>query len=97
MTPRRQRMLAVGLALTGIALAAVFTLRAMKDNMMFFIPVSDVVAGEFPVDRTFRVGGLTVRSRRSLRVDRLRSTSWRLFWRMARRWLLRSSMRILRG
>ena len=60
MTPRRQRMLAVGLALTGIILATVFTLRAMKDNMMFFIPVSDVVAGEFPVDRTFRVGGLVV-------------------------------------
>ena len=32
----------------------------MKDNMMFFIPVSEVVAGEFPADRTFRVGGLVV-------------------------------------
>ena len=60
MTPRRQRMLAVGLALTGIALATVLTLRAMKDNMMFFIPVSEVVAGEFPSDRNFRVGGLVV-------------------------------------
>ena len=60
MTPRQQRMLAVGLALTGIALATVFTLRAMKDNMMFFIPVSEVVAGEFPEDRNFRVGGLVV-------------------------------------
>jgi len=60
MTPRRQRMWAVGLALTGIVLAATLTLRAMKDNMMFFIPVSDVVAGEFPEDRTFRVGGLVV-------------------------------------
>lgn len=60
MTPRRQRMLAVGLAVTGIALATGLTLRAMKDNMMFFIPVSDVVAGEFPADRNFRVGGLVV-------------------------------------
>ena len=60
MTPRRQRMLAVGLALTGIVLATVLTLRAMKDNMMFFIPVSEVVAGEYPVDRNFRVGGLVV-------------------------------------
>ena len=60
MTPRRQRMLAVGLALTGIALATALTLRAMKDNMMFFIPVSEVVAGEYPQDRTFRVGGLVV-------------------------------------
>lgn len=60
MTPRRQRMWAVGLAVAGIALAATFTLRAMKDNMMFFIPVSDVVAGEFPENRNFRVGGLVV-------------------------------------
>ena len=60
MTPRRQRMWAVGLTLSGIALAAVLTLSAMKENMMFFIPVSDVVAGEFPEDRNFRVGGLVV-------------------------------------
>lgn len=60
MTPRRQRMLAVGLAAVGIALATALTLTAMKDNMMFFIPVSDVVAGEFPADRNFRVGGLVV-------------------------------------
>jgi cytochrome c-type biogenesis protein CcmE len=60
MTPRRQRMLAVGLAVVGIAIATALTLRAMKDNMMFFIPVSDVVAGEFPADRNFRVGGLVV-------------------------------------
>jgi cytochrome c-type biogenesis protein CcmE len=53
-------MLAVGLALTGIILATVLTLRAMKDNMMFFIPVTDVVAGEYPADRNFRVGGLVV-------------------------------------
>ncbi|MDA0707373.1 MAG: cytochrome c maturation protein CcmE [Proteobacteria bacterium] len=60
MTPRRQRMLAVGLALGGIALAAGLTLRALDDNMMFFIAVSDVVAGEYPADRNFRVGGLVV-------------------------------------
>lgn len=60
MTPRRQRMLAVGLAVGGIALAAALTLRAMNENMMFFIDVSTVVAGEFPADRNFRVGGLVV-------------------------------------
>ncbi len=60
MTPRRQRMLAVGLAGLGVILATVFTLRAMQENMMFFIAVSDVVAGEYPADRNFRVGGLVV-------------------------------------
>ncbi len=60
MTPRRQRMLAVGLAGAGILLATGLTLMAMKDNMMFFVDVSDVVAGDYPIDRNFRVGGLVV-------------------------------------
>jgi len=60
MTPRRQRMLAVGLAGAGVLLATGLTLRAMKDNMMFFVDVSDVVAGDYPIDRNFRVGGLVV-------------------------------------
>jgi len=59
-TPRQQRMLAVGLAAAGIMLATALTLRAMKDNMMFFVSVSKVVAGEYPVNRNFRVGGLVV-------------------------------------
>lgn len=60
MTPRRQRMLAVGLAAGGIAIATLLTLQAMRDQMMFFVDVSDVVAGEYPADRNFRVGGLVV-------------------------------------
>ena len=60
MTPRHQRMLAVGLAAIGVVLATVLTLRAMQENMMFFISVSEVVAGEYPADRNFRVGGLVV-------------------------------------
>ncbi len=53
-------MLAVGLAATGIVLATALTLQAMKDNMMFFVSVSKVVTGEYPVNRNFRVGGLVV-------------------------------------
>ncbi len=53
-------MLAVGLAVAGIAIAAVFGLQAFKDNMMFFVSVTEVVAGEYPGDRNFRVGGLVV-------------------------------------
>lgn len=60
MTPRRQRMLAVGLAGAGVILATGLTLQAMKDNMMFFVDVSNVVAGDYPIDRNFRVGGLVV-------------------------------------
>jgi cytochrome c-type biogenesis protein CcmE len=60
MKPRKQRMLAVGLAAVGLAIAVGLTLRAFQDNMMFYVEIGDVVAGNAPVDRTFRVGGLVV-------------------------------------
>ena len=60
MKPRQQRMLAVGLAALGLLVATALTLQAFKDNLMFFVGVSEVVAGEYPHDRNFRVGGLVV-------------------------------------
>ncbi|MEM9689655.1 MAG: cytochrome c maturation protein CcmE [Pseudomonadota bacterium] len=60
MTPRRQRMLAVGLAGAGLIIATVLTLRSFEDNMMFFVSPTEVAAGEYPADRTFRIGGLVV-------------------------------------
>jgi len=60
MKARQQRMLAVGLTVAGIAIAATLTLQAFKDSMMFFIDISAVESGEFPPDRDFRVGGLVV-------------------------------------
>ncbi len=60
MKPRQQRMLALGLAAAGLAIASVFTLRAFEENMMFFVEISDVVAGEYPSGRNFRIGGLVV-------------------------------------
>lgn len=60
MKPRQQRMLAVGLAVAGVAIAVVLTLRAFEENMMFFVDISAVAEGEAPMDRNFRVGGLVV-------------------------------------
>ena len=60
MKPRQQRMLAVGLVAVGLAIATTLTLRAFQDNMMFFIEISDVMAGEYPKERNFRIGGLVV-------------------------------------
>ena len=60
MKPRQQRMLALGLVVAGLAVAATLTLRAFEDNMMFFIEISDVMAGEYPKERNFRIGGLVV-------------------------------------
>lgn len=60
MKPRRQRMLAVGLTVVGIAIATGLTLQAFKENMMFFVEISEVEKGNYPDDRNFRVGGLVV-------------------------------------
>ena len=60
MKPRQQRMLAVGLALLGVTIAAGLTFRAFDENMMFFVEISDVLAGEHPQERNFRIGGLVV-------------------------------------
>lgn len=60
MKPRRQRMLAVGLAAAGIIIAVGLTLRAFQENMMFYVEIGDVIAGNAPADRNFRVGGLVV-------------------------------------
>ncbi len=60
MKPRRQRMLAVGLTVVGIAIATGLTLQAFKENMMFFVEISEVEKGNYPEDRNFRVGGLVV-------------------------------------
>ena len=60
MKPRQQRMLAVGLAAAGVAIATILTLQAFQENLMFYIEISDVVQGDAPKDRNFRVGGLVV-------------------------------------
>jgi cytochrome c-type biogenesis protein CcmE len=60
MKPRRQRMLGVGLAALGVLAAVGLTLNAFQENMMFYVEISDVVAGNVPDQRSFRVGGLVV-------------------------------------
>ncbi len=60
MKPRQQRMLAVGLAGVGLLIATALTLRAFQDNMMFYVEISEAVAGNVPAERRFRVGGLVV-------------------------------------
>ena len=60
MKPRQQRMLAVGLAAVGVAIAATLSLQAFQENMMFFVDITEVVEGNAPAERNFRVGGLVV-------------------------------------
>lgn len=59
MTPARKRRLGVvALVVFGTAFAAVLALRAFDGNILFFFSPTQVMAGEAPLDKRFRIGGL---------------------------------------
>ncbi|MEO8443549.1 MAG: cytochrome c maturation protein CcmE [Gammaproteobacteria bacterium] len=58
MTPRRQRMVVVGLVLAGVALAVGLSLRAFQENLLYFYTPSQALAGEPPAGKQFRLGGM---------------------------------------
>ncbi len=60
MTPRRKRMLVVGLILLGVSVAAFFALTAFQKNLLYFFTPTQVATGEAPKGYPFRVGGLVV-------------------------------------
>lgn len=59
MTPqRRRRMLLIALVLVGVVTSTALALRAFQENLLFFFSPSQVMAGEAPTERNFRLGGL---------------------------------------
>ncbi len=58
MTPRRQRMVVVGLVVAGVAAAVGLSLRAFQENLLYFYTPSQALAGEPPAGKKFRLGGL---------------------------------------
>ncbi|HEY7640051.1 MAG TPA: cytochrome c maturation protein CcmE [Steroidobacteraceae bacterium] len=58
MTPRRRRMVLVGLIVLGVGAATAFALTAFKENLLYYYPPTDVTAGKAPADRVFRLGGM---------------------------------------
>jgi cytochrome c-type biogenesis protein CcmE len=59
-TPRRQRMLLIGVVVAGVTLSAGLALRAFQENLRYFFSPSQVAAGEAPDERLFRLGGMVV-------------------------------------
>jgi cytochrome c-type biogenesis protein CcmE len=57
-TPRRKRLLAVLGILAGVGAAAVLASLAFEDNLLYFYNPTQVLAGDAPQDRTFRIGGM---------------------------------------
>ena len=58
MTPRRKRMLFIGAVLAGVGLSVALALTAFQQNMMAFFNPTEVLAGEAPSERGFRLGGM---------------------------------------
>ena len=58
MKHRHKRLLLLGVALSGLAVASVLVLQAFRQNMVFFYTPSQVSSGEAPKGRSFRIGGM---------------------------------------
>jgi cytochrome c-type biogenesis protein CcmE len=58
---RKQRLILIGLMVLGASLATAFALKSFNENLMYFFPPKDVVAGKAPKDALFRLGGMVVK------------------------------------
>ncbi len=58
MTPRRKRLFAVLGILAGVAAAAALAMLAFEDNLLYFYNPTQVLAGDAPDGRMFRIGGM---------------------------------------
>lgn len=71
---RKRRLIFVLLLLLAAGAATALALTALKDNINHYYSPTEIVEGQAPLDRTFRLGGLvamgsTQRDSASLRVD----------------------------
>lgn len=60
MTPRKKRIVIVCAILTGMAIAAALILTAFEKNLLYFYSPTQIIAGEAPTERSFRIGGLVL-------------------------------------
>lgn len=58
MKPRYQRLLWISLAVLAVGAAVAFVLNALNSNIALYITPSEVVAGQYPKDHAFRIGGM---------------------------------------
>lgn len=60
MKARQRRMLFIGAVAAGMLISAAFAYRAFNANLLYYYSPTQVAAGEAPVERRFRLGGLVV-------------------------------------
>lgn len=59
MTPtRKRRLIAVLVIFIGVGIAATVAMRALNENMLFFVSPTDVNEQEIPAGKRIRLGGL---------------------------------------
>ena len=58
MTKRQNRMILVGLLVSGVFLAGYLGIKAFSENLLYFYTPSDIAEGKAPANKSFRVGGL---------------------------------------
>lgn len=58
MKPRHKRIAIIAGGVAALGVAAYFVLNAFESNLVFFFTPSQIVSGEAPKNRTFRVGGM---------------------------------------
>lgn len=58
MSPRQRRFVLIGLGIAVLGLAAALVLNAFRSNLVFFFTPTQVVNGEAPHGKSFRIGGL---------------------------------------
>ncbi|MCE5182697.1 MAG: cytochrome c maturation protein CcmE [Betaproteobacteria bacterium] len=58
MKTRHKKLLLVAVAVLGLGAVAALVLNAFRSNLVFFFSPTQVVKGEAPRDRAFRIGGL---------------------------------------
>ncbi|MFT3792478.1 MAG: cytochrome c maturation protein CcmE [Rudaea sp.] len=75
MTPtRKRRLIAVGLILLAVGVAAALTVTALSQNMTYLFSPSETLAGKAPAGASFKLGGVVLehsirRDPESLKVD----------------------------
>jgi len=60
MSPRKKRILMVCAILVGISISAILILTAFEKNLMYFYSPTEIINGDAPKTRSFRIGGLVV-------------------------------------
>ena len=60
MSPRKKRILMVFAILVGISISVILILTAFEKNLMYFYSPTEIINGDAPKTRSFRIGGLVV-------------------------------------